>query len=60
MFSQAVNEIGKKQVDDFWESAGENGALSAADRKDVLSYEQARELGLAPGENPAIPSPDEA
>jgi DNA-binding response OmpR family regulator len=60
MFSQAVNEIGKKQVDDFWESAGENGALSAADRKDVLSYEQARELGLAPSEKPAIQSPDEA
>jgi|GEM_PF-405316 len=51
IFSQPTNKVGKKLADDFWESAGENGPLYGSDRKDVLSYEQARNLGLAPGEN---------
>jgi CheY-like chemotaxis protein len=59
MFSQALIKSSPKKADDFWESAGENGALSGSDRKDVLSYEQARNLGLAPDENPPGESVDD-
>jgi DNA-binding response OmpR family regulator/Sec-independent protein translocase protein TatA len=59
MFSQAANKGSKQSVDDFWESASETGALSDPDRKDVLSYEQARSLGLAPDENPSLETQDD-
>ena len=50
MFSQAP-EGGKNQADGFWESVGEEGGLNGTKSKDVFSYDQARDMGLAPEEN---------
>ncbi len=54
MFSQASKENGKQEADGFWETLGENGDLGGVSGKDVLSYDQARDMGLAP-EDGAIP-----
>jgi DNA-binding response OmpR family regulator len=53
MFSKASKIGGKEQADGFWETAGENGAVDGNNSKDVLSYDQARDLGLAPDKDKA-------
>ncbi len=51
MFSKASKIVGKEQADGFWEKLGENGMVDGKNSKDVLSYDQARDLGLAPDED---------
>jgi predicted regulator of Ras-like GTPase activity (Roadblock/LC7/MglB family) len=48
MFSQAVIDSDKDEVDGFWETLDENGQLDGTRNEDVLSYDQARDMGLAP------------
>ena len=48
MFSQSPKEGGKEEADGFWEALEENGTLDGSGRKDVLTYDQARDMGLAP------------
>jgi len=48
MFSQAPKDGGKEEADGFWETLEENGQLDGISNKDVLSYDQARDMGLAP------------
>jgi CheY-like chemotaxis protein len=53
MFSRASQTDGKQEVDGFWENIvqkGEKGTQVSTRGKDVLSYDQARDLGLAPDE----------
>ncbi len=54
MFSQASQTGSKEQANGYWETPGESTSTEGAQEKDVLSYQQARELGLAPdpGEQP--------
>jgi len=47
MFSQAPKKGSKEDADGFWETLGENDALAGTPGKDDLSYDQAREMGLA-------------
>jgi CheY-like chemotaxis protein len=51
MFSKAPKGGVKDQAEGFWASIGEKGELNGAQGKDVLSYDQARDMGLAPDEN---------
>ena len=51
MFSQASKTGGEQEVDGFWETLGEKGTEHSTHGKDVLTYEQARDLGLAPDED---------
>jgi hypothetical protein len=46
MFSQALKG-GKEEADGFWETLEEKGELDGTSSKDVLSYDQARDMGLA-------------
>ena len=48
LFSTAPKESGKGEADGFWETLGENDTSDGPPKKDVLSYEQAREMGLLP------------
>jgi hypothetical protein len=48
IFSQAG---GKEQADGFWESVGESAPAEDTPSKEVLSYDQARQLGLAPDDD---------
>jgi hypothetical protein len=54
MFSKAGKTGGKQQAEGFWETAGEKSAVNGSERKDILSYEQARDLGLIPDEDKDI------
>jgi DNA-binding response OmpR family regulator len=56
IFSQAPKSGSKAEVDGFWESLGENGELDGGRSKGVLSYDQARDMGLAPDEDKAAPA----
>jgi DNA-binding response OmpR family regulator len=47
IFSQAA---GSEQADGFWESVGESTPSEGKPTEEVLSYDQARQLGLAPDE----------
>jgi DNA-binding response OmpR family regulator len=51
MFSQAPKGGVKDQAEGFWESLGEKVELDGTQGKDVLSYDQARDMGLAPDDN---------
>ncbi len=51
MFSKASKIGGVEHADGFWETLREDDALAAGHGKDVLSYAQARDLGLAPDED---------
>jgi hypothetical protein len=51
MFSQAPKGGDKAQAEGFWESLGEKGEMDGTQSKDVLSYDQARDMGLAPHDN---------
>jgi DNA-binding response OmpR family regulator len=48
IFSQAAQTGGKEQADGFWENAGDSTLPEEMPSKEVLTYDQARELGLAP------------
>jgi CheY-like chemotaxis protein len=54
IFSQASKTGGKQEVDGFWENLGEKGAEHSIHGKDILTYDQARELGLAPDEDKGV------
>lgn len=51
MFSTGLKNGEKKEADGFWETFEENGTSDGPNKKDVLSYDQARELGLFPDED---------
>jgi DNA-binding response OmpR family regulator len=54
IFSRASKTGGTQEADGFWEAfaqKGEKGTQDGLRGKDVLSYDQARDLGLAPDEN---------
>ena len=51
MFSQAPKGGGTDQAEGFWDSVGEKGEIERTQSKDVLSYDQARDMGLAPDDN---------
>lgn len=51
LFSQAPDSGVEKQSDGFWESLEDDDASSGGHGKDVISYEQARKMGLAPEED---------
>jgi len=46
MFSTATQTGDKKEVDGFWETLEEEGAQNGTSKRDALSYDQARQLGL--------------
>jgi DNA-binding response OmpR family regulator len=48
MFSKISETTGEQEVEGFWESLGEKSPQHSTHGKDVLSYDQARDLGLAP------------
>jgi CheY-like chemotaxis protein len=50
MFSKISKPGDGQEVDNFWETLGEKGATHSPNEKNVLTYNQARELGLAPDE----------
>jgi DNA-binding response OmpR family regulator len=54
MFSKASKTGGAQEVDGFWDTLGEKGTQDSTRGKDVLTYDQARNLGLTPDkeENP--------
>jgi len=51
MFSKASKTGGIEGANGFWEALTNNDVLAGGHGKDVLSYDQARDLGLAPDEN---------
>jgi CheY-like chemotaxis protein len=51
MFAKAKGETEKEQADSFWETLGENDTQEVARGTDGLTYDQARDLGLASGES---------
>ena len=51
MFSKASKTGGVEGADSFWETLAGNDAHAGGHGKDVLSYDQARDLGLAPDES---------
>jgi hypothetical protein len=51
LFSQASKGGGKEEADGFWETLEENSELDGTISKDVLSYDQARDMGLAPDDD---------
>ncbi len=54
MFSRAAETGSQPEADSFWDSAGEPDGQGGGHGQDTLSYDQARDLGLAPaGEKPA-------
>jgi DNA-binding response OmpR family regulator len=50
MFSKASRTSNARQADGFWETVPDSVSLSGGHGKNVLSYDQARDLGLAPEE----------
>jgi DNA-binding response OmpR family regulator len=48
IFSQTSQTPGKEQADGFWETVGDNIPPQEAPNEEVLTYDQARQLGLAP------------
>ena len=47
IFSQASNASSKEQADGYWETLGETTAPDDSTSKEVLTYDEARHLGLA-------------
>ena len=47
IFSQASNAGSKEQADGYWETLGETTAPDDSTSKEVLTYDEARHLGLA-------------
>ncbi len=53
MFSQSSDAGAQVHVDTYWDSTGEKDSPDGADGKDILTYQQARDLGLAPDDDQA-------
>lgn len=51
MFAKAAIKGGEAGVESFWETLEDKDTADDAHGKDILSYDQARGLGLAPGED---------
>ncbi len=51
IFSKASLTEAKQEVDGFWETVGDNDTQHSTHGKNVLSYDQARKMGLAPDED---------
>jgi hypothetical protein len=57
IFNQATQASPKvDDLDAFWDSLAEQGEMDGVINADVISYDQARRLGLAPGEEDENPS----
>jgi DNA-binding response OmpR family regulator len=56
IFSKAPKAGGKEEADGFWETLGENGELDGGRSKGILSYDQARDMGLALDDDKAPPA----
>lgn len=56
IFTQAPKAGGKEEADGYWETLGENGELDAGRSKGILSYDQARDMGLALDDDKAPPA----
>jgi DNA-binding response OmpR family regulator len=48
MFSQSPKGVDREEAEGFWENLGENSQLEGTRNKDILSYDKARDMGLAP------------
>ncbi len=48
MFARAPRTVSRERADGFWDSAVDGGASNTNQPKEGLTYEQARDLGLAP------------
>ncbi len=53
MFSQASKSGTRENADGFWETQGETSPPDDSTSKEVLTYDQARHLGLAPDDDQA-------
>jgi DNA-binding response OmpR family regulator len=51
IFSQASQTADKELVDGYWEIVGDSAPPEESPSKEVLSYDQARQLGLAPDDD---------
>jgi len=51
IFTLAPKEGSSEEVDDFWESMEQSGYLDETTKKDILSFDQAQEMGLTPDED---------
>jgi len=51
MFTRAATTTSKEGADSFWEATEAKDAPGGTQGKDVLSYDQAHDLGLTPGED---------
>jgi len=51
MFSQAPNLSSRERADGFWDNVENSSAADSTPGKEVISYDQARNLGLAPPDN---------
>jgi CheY-like chemotaxis protein len=47
VFSQAAQPDSREQADGFWENVEKSGAADSSPGKEILTYDQARDLGLA-------------
>jgi len=54
MFSKASKTGGVEGADSYWETLADHDALTGGHGKDVLSYDQARDLGLTPDEGKGV------
>ena len=50
MFAKAAKEVEKDKADSYWEALGGNETQVGAHGSEGLSYDQARDMGLTPGE----------
>jgi CheY-like chemotaxis protein len=51
LFARGGENSAKEKADSFWESLDASEGVEGLQGKDVLSYDQARDLGLAPNED---------
>ena len=51
IFAGEVKNLSQEGAETFWDSVGDKDAQQGARGKDILSYDQAHDLGLAPGED---------
>lgn len=51
MFSQAPHIGNRERADGFWQNVEDSSAADGTPDKEILSYDQARDLGLAPSDN---------
>jgi DNA-binding response OmpR family regulator len=51
MFTQGVKTTDQQGADSFWDTTGDDVSLDRPHSKDILTYDQAHDLGLTPGED---------